>query len=413
MKPIFTIDSTSNKLSWTKLDNGSYRAYITLGVANLPLEYVDSKGVKHVETITEDELFNEDSLKSAYGLPLTIFHPKNGIFDNNAEQNLVGATLESFLRQDSALLMPATIIDKRAIALIDSIIQDGNDSYTEISPGYFAYKELNADTNVLEQKQRRYDHAAILPVGHGRGGQKIVLRLDSNTVISTNFSTSNEIVTQDNEYFTETTETENTIMTVRKVTYQSKDYQIDAIDKDGKFFLSESQVDSILKDAAITTDSYKTNLKEVNQKLEETNGKVAALQITVDSKSDMITIDEASKIIGESIELWQIVEPIFKTDSKDFKPDYSLTPVQIKELYLKKFHPTVQCDSAAYIQGAWSVIEPTLANKVKSTASDKVKAQLDSLVNTTTENLNNDSAEEDPVEAANKRVIERMTNAHK
>lgn len=389
---LFRIDSNNKKLQWRKLDNGSYHSYLTLGVAGLPLEYRDFNGNKYIETITEDELFNEDSLVSAYGLPITLNHPKLGTYNQNKENILVGSTLESYLRQDGALLMPAVITDKRAIALIDSIIESEEKLQAEISPGYWlSDRKFNKDENVFYQIGRIYDHTALLNVGQGRGGQKIVLRTDSNTSVSTSLLTENTVSTYESEYGIETIENEVITMTTRKISYQEKDYELSAIQQDGKDYVALSDVQNLLTDSNIRIDSKTKNLKS---ELDNANGQLAAVKIQLDAKAEMITLDQASEIISESIELWQKVEPIFKQDNKEFKPDYSLTPVQIKEVYIKKFHPSINLDgqSEIFINGVWSGIN--LDSQVKFNASNKVQSQLEALKATNIQTDSNNSDDE-------------------
>ncbi|BAY20806.1 hypothetical protein NIES2100_05500 [Calothrix sp. NIES-2100] len=404
---LFRIDSNNKKLEWQKLDNGSYKAYVTLGIADLPLEYQDISGNKYIETITENELFNDDSLLTAHGLPITFNHPKFGIYNQNAENILVGSTLETYLRQDKALLMPAIITDKRAIALIDNVLENNQNIFVELSPGYWLKdKQFNKDSNVWEQINRTYDHLALLNPGEGRGGQKIILRTDSNISLCTSLVTENTIESYESDYGIQTIETEIATMTTRKISYQEKDYEVPVLQQDGKDYVAFSEVQALLTDSNLRIDSKQKNLKS---EIDSANGKLAALQIQLDSKAEMITLDQASGIISESIELWQKVEPIFKADSKDFKPDYSLNPTQIKELYIKKFHPSINLDnqSAVFVDGVWSGISPGIVNQVKDNASNKVQAQLDSLKSANT--VQTDSAD-DEIEKAYRELESRVSS---
>ena len=115
MKKRLRLDRQNQKLEWQKLGNGHYQCHLTLGVANLPLIYADDYGNETVETIEADELFNDDSIITAYGLPICLDHPANGLYNQNAENSLIGHTLETFTRQDNTLLVTATITDKREV----------------------------------------------------------------------------------------------------------------------------------------------------------------------------------------------------------------------------------------------------------------------------------------------------------
>jgi hypothetical protein len=397
MSQLFRIDSEKQKLNWEKLDNGTYRAFITLGVADLPLHYIDALGNKHTEIIEEEDLFNEDSLKTAYGLPICLNHPKFGTYNQNAENILVGHTLETFLKQDSALLMTATITDKRGIDLIDSMIDQGE--YAEISPGYWVEELIKKDSNVYCQKKRKYDHLALLSAGEGRGGQKIVLRTDSNvsTCVSTVLETC--IDTYENDYETVTTETVTEVIpktvNMKKVLFQGKEFEV-------------------VEDLAIALDSATVQLDSITKERDSALGQLEATKIQLDSKKELITLDAASQFVKESIELWRKVEPVFKADSKDFEADYSLKPVQIKELYIKKFHPAINLDgkSAEFIDGIWLGISDSIQGKLNVDAVDKVKNQLEQL---NAAEVRNDAAnpEIDPVEKARQEQNSRILNANK
>ena len=437
---IYRLDAKTQKLNWEKLDNGAYRAFITLGVADLPLEYVDFKGNKHTETITADELFNADSLASAYGLPICLSHPKNGIYANNQEGVLVGHTLESFINQDNKLLMPCVIDDHRGIKLIDSMIEKG--TYAEVSPGYFVTKLKKDSNDQYKQIGRKYDHIALLEAGEGRGGQAVVLRTDSNSInldmaVSTSLNTCVEQITTTYEDDTTTVqkncvetsintedygdkvhteEIETITQKTMKFKWQDKEYsEMSELATDANRYLDSK--DSRIKELETELHSSKSELTAKTKELESANGRLDALQIQLDSKQDLITLDAANARVKECIELWEKVTPIFKQDNKEFTPDYSLSPTEIKQVYITQYQPKINLDgkSEEYVNAVWDTIsvnlDSILAEKIRTDAKDKVQSQLSQLQQA--EALNTDSTDMDETAKALAEMNGRILTAHK
>ena len=440
MSVIYRLDNNkSQKLNWEKLDNGAYRAFITLGVADMSLEYVDFKGNKHTETITSDELFKADSLSSAYGLPICLAHPKKGIYANNQEGVLIGHTLESFINQDNKLLMPCVIDDHRGIKLIDSMIEKG--TYAEVSPGYFVEKLKQDNNNQYLQIGRRYDHIALLESGEGRGGQAVVLRTDSNInldmAVSTSLNTCVEQVTTSYEDDTTTVQKNCVETSVNTEEYGETVYteEIEVItQKTMKISWKDKEYtepSALVADANIMLDSKENRIQELETELanskaiataktkdlEAANGRLDALQIQLDSKTNLITLDAANSRVKECIGLWDKVVPIFKQDNKDFQPDYSLSPTEIKQVYITQYQPKIKLDgkSEEYVNAVWDTIsvnlDTLLADKIRTDAKDKVQNQLTQLQ--TAEILNNDSLEVDETAKALAELNARVLSAHK
>lgn len=394
MKKRLIIDSKKPliKHPWVKLDNGSYRTHITLGSADLLNEYADQNGNKHYETIRKDDLFNEDSLKTAYGMPVTIGHPRNKLFNQNAEGLMVGTTLESFINADGDLLMPCTILDKQGIQLIDQIISDGGELLPEVSPVYWSEKRLANSDNVLipdhitldsntpiyEQYDRSYDSIGFNFPGWGRGGQHITLRLDSNEFISTEYN--HTIYTYENEEYIDKTETITETTTknsyIMKIKIAGSEYPVEMVNNSIDLDSLNNLVTEI--DKKVTADQ-----KSLSDQIADKKGEIAALKINLDSKNDLISRDEAATMIAESIALWEVVLPVLKADNKDFAPDYSLSPEQIKQLYIEKYHPNsgLNLDSSSEVNGFWRAIAPTIVQKPSDIATDRVRNQLNSLQN--------------------------------
>lgn len=101
---LLRIDSKPIKYEWEQLSNGIVRAFGVLGKANLPLDYYQWDGSefkKRTETIELEQLFNEDSLQTAWGMPVTLGHTPGGLFNANSDNLMIGSCLQEF-RKDEA-----------------------------------------------------------------------------------------------------------------------------------------------------------------------------------------------------------------------------------------------------------------------------------------------------------------------
>ena len=321
--------------------------------------------------------------------------------------------------------MPVVVDDRRGIELIDRMIENGE--YAEVSPGYWVEsleKSDSSDTTFF-QKKRSYDHLALLKSGEGRGGQNIVLRTDSN-LLNIDIAVSKKAITLDNERIISTSEeTEiQTSVTTEECCDGSGTYKIEetcieqtmtTITFLDKILEVTEEVASVLNSAAIQIDAKDKALVELQKQFDTASGQLAASKIQLDSNKNLLTLDEAGQFIKESIELWQKVEPSFKSDSKDFAPDYSLKPEEIKELYIRKFHPSIQLDgkSSDFIQGIWSMIESNVGQQIKTdSVSDKVRNQLENLTATEIKNDSSISESNDAL-VARKNQFDRILKANK
>lgn len=143
------------------------------------------------EHVPADTLFNQDSMESLRGVPVTVLHPDIPVTPENYQQFAVGTVL-SVNRVDDALQVELSIADADAI----KSIQQGA---IELSCGYNVDVEGTSGTfNFIEfdstQRSRRYNHIALVP--KARAGATCKLQLDigqpnmqnvilpNNTVIS-------------------------------------------------------------------------------------------------------------------------------------------------------------------------------------------------------------------------------------
>lgn len=130
---------------------GYLKLWMIAGVPDKVLDYGDRK-----EVINRDSLFNQESLNSVVGKPITLNHPPVAVISDNIRQYYRGVALQTMDADENGnLVIPAIIHDSE---IIQGIL---NRKYKYVSSAYSASKELNAD-GILEQSNRHYNHFAVL-----------------------------------------------------------------------------------------------------------------------------------------------------------------------------------------------------------------------------------------------------------
>ncbi|NER98442.1 MAG: DUF2213 domain-containing protein, partial [Symploca sp. SIO1B1] len=177
---LFRLDKF-DPLPWEKLSDGRYWTHVVLGQVGKPLKYysLDENGklIERTEVVTEEGLFNDDSVRSIAGLPMVLAHPKQRKFNLNREGLRVGTLLNRIAREDGKLLVEAIIDDYRGVAVIERILATGK--LPEASSGYGLKNLTQREDGIWEQFRGDYDHiAAPLEPGSGRAGEGVGLRFD-------------------------------------------------------------------------------------------------------------------------------------------------------------------------------------------------------------------------------------------
>jgi len=129
-----------------------------------------------------EDVFNEDSMNSFVGKPVTFTHPKEGVDVNNWKRHEVGTILK-FDKEPGDVYTTGEIIikDKGVIEYIEKRRAKNLD--VQMSCGYKANVEdkcgeWDGDKYDGIQRDIRGNHVAI--VSQGRAGQEVAMRLDEN-----------------------------------------------------------------------------------------------------------------------------------------------------------------------------------------------------------------------------------------
>lgn len=149
-------------------NDGYLRAYMRIAKADHALKYRNPLGATKTEIITEQELFNKDSLDSFMMLPITNEHPPMKVSAENYRQYGRGATGQTLIREVTPIgTFLGTIATIHDGELVNAIVSG---EIPGVSPGY-AVKVRNRSDGVDEQFDRRGNHVAA--VRNPRGGADV------------------------------------------------------------------------------------------------------------------------------------------------------------------------------------------------------------------------------------------------
>lgn len=390
---------SKQKLNWRRTERG-YTAFVSLGVADLPLEYLrfDGKQLQKVtEIIDEQELFHKDSLETAFALPITLNHPKSGLFSQNADGLQVGTLLQEYRQDDKSLLVLAQVHDKRGVDLIDRAI--AQQKKAEVSPGYHIDR-LERSGNVFRQISRRYDHLALLEPGLGRGGADVCFRTDA-------IDLEPETAVSPTLFLFHTDSIDNPINKEKNTLYVLRLDSREFKTEDQELFNSVQALQSRADAADAAKATAEATVASLTGELEGTKAKLTEAE---NARLDSSALNQEIQL---RLDTWAIVEPALRKDSKDFQRDNSLTVDEIRIAYLQKVAPDTlkRLDSAdpnysVFVAGLWEALKP----QQRSDAADAVDATTSEL-----EEIDNFQRTDsiDPGTDARKQAIAKLENAYK
>lgn len=177
MKKDYRIDK-GGRITSKVDDNGYLRIDGVVAHVGI-LEYMDDDGTVIREFVPEETLFDEDSLKSLAGAPVTLQHPPVMVTPSNYKEYSQGSVNGMPKRDGDNLVASMLVIGNEALHAVEY------DGVSELSPGY----SVDLDETPGEwqgqkydrvQRNRRYNHQAI--VDAARGGSVCSLRFDGANV---------------------------------------------------------------------------------------------------------------------------------------------------------------------------------------------------------------------------------------
>lgn len=145
------------------------------------LSYRQADGSIVRELVPPEELFQKDSMESLAMKPVTNNHPLSLLDSESAQAHTVGMTGENVKKDSDKFLEVLTVITD------SKTIKDADGGKVEVSPGYVCELEwtpgkFDGQEYDAIQRNRRYNHLAI--VKKGRNGPEVKLRLDADDGVS-------------------------------------------------------------------------------------------------------------------------------------------------------------------------------------------------------------------------------------
>ena len=169
-------------------DNGYLRITGIAAKAGILTYLLPDGGIRR-EYVPTETLFNEDSLASLIGAPVTVEHP-SGVLTPETSSSHSRGSVPSADPDGTRLKVGVVVTGKDAI----DAVQAGKE---QLSPGYraeldFTPGEYEGQHYDAVQTKRIYNHLAI--VGSARGGSECRLNLDGfNAAVEVNQPTTNEV----------------------------------------------------------------------------------------------------------------------------------------------------------------------------------------------------------------------------
>jgi hypothetical protein len=143
------------------------------------LEYRNSDGSIRREYRPPSEVFHADSLASLAGAPVTIGHPDDFVSPDSWNTLSKGHVGESVVPESNFVKATMNIQSRDAVdSVLKGQLRELSSAYTltlDETPGVTPEGERYDAV----QRDIRYNHVALLPVGAGRAGSEVRLRMDS------------------------------------------------------------------------------------------------------------------------------------------------------------------------------------------------------------------------------------------
>lgn len=374
MSPEFRADSLPTKLAWEKTAHG-YVAFATLAKLGHPLNYEETGKTRQEYLAT----FSEDSISSVRGMPICLAHPESVTYQGNKSGVGIGHFLQELLITDSGeFLAPVSVTDQRGIDLIDKCLANGQNP--EISPAYWVESVRSDGKGGYEQIRGRYDHAALLLPGQGRGGSSIVLRLDGNNA------------TNESVRF-------------------GRDQSIKGVEMSTSLNPTETAVATTTSASIVDTETIATLQKKIDTLTGENAGLTAKLtamgetHLSLDSITEKIkTLAIIGKINLDSIDFKVSATDLKKQHIASLNPTLDLTGKS--DDYISGVFESLTGISAATITGDATAGQNVINSDAASTSAAAIATAKGQLAGT-----RSDSITTDPIELAKQRRLAQIESA--
>lgn len=350
--------------------------------------YRKSDGSVVRELRPKEEVFNEDSLKSILGKPITNDHPTVGsVNSQNAKLLSVGFTGDSVEEDEGTYVrVPLTITDEETI-------QEIINGKRQISCGYQCLvedKSGEAEGERFDSVQTgiRYNHVAI--VDKGRAGPNVRIDGEDAVLVDGEDQKESKIKKEDHMELTKVMLGEKEVQVAKEDAAIVSDFVKEIEVKDDSAKSHEDEIKSLKEDAAHS----EKQMEKKDSKIKELEKKVDSLEEA--AKSFDSRVIEASK---ERAALIKVANDNLEEEVLE-KLD-SMTSIEIKKAIVESRTNELKLDDASdeFINAAYQTALHVKEDKAPSIGEAIVGSRAD-------------SADKNDADDARAKMIERQKKAH-
>lgn len=326
--------------------------------------YQLSDGSIRRELVTEDELFNEDSMKTLTLKPVTNGHPPEKLIQlRHVKKRSIGTVGETKPNEN--------YLDATFVINTDDGVKSVNDGRVQLSPGYTCDVVMTPGTWNNEhydavQKNRKYNHLAICD--SARGGEELSLRFDSLDEKLDGLEIDNTVLEIDDN--------NNNLKGDKMANENLVTHRIDGADHPcapeiiSHIARQDEKLDSLGKEYGDYKEKSTSEIKELTEKFDSKEKEYQKLQAEKDSlqeKLDGFEKRDISKEIQDGIKQRRKVEKIAEI-LKVEKIDEFENDIDLKKAIILKTNKDLKLDEKAetYIDTRFEIICEDLEKKGKN-----------------------------------------------
>lgn len=166
MNQIYRIDNTGQIKEFRETPEGFLDLHMSFSRVG-SLVYQRRDGTLEAEHLTQEQLFNEQSLSTVTGKPIPLGHPIEGMVNKeNVRRHTRGTTGTRIIKDTPFAVIVGTIHDGELIEIVKS------GKAKEISAGY-SCNVVKGDDGKLYQQNRVYNHLAVVEAGRAGSGVRV------------------------------------------------------------------------------------------------------------------------------------------------------------------------------------------------------------------------------------------------
>lgn len=321
-----------------ELPDGSLRVDAAPTRAGI-LEYSDGEGRTWNEYVPPEEAFAPESLASLRGVTVTHGHPAGLVTSENWSELAKGHVGDDVRRAGGLVATSLVVRDAKAVAAVKA------HELVELSAGYECDIDPTPGTSPegvrydAVQRNRRYNHVALLPPGTGRAGPACALRIDGKNVPVARPAAAGV-------QRSDATTTAPAVPAQRspmKIKVRGREYRADDA---GEMKQAQDAVEELEKKDAESSDKH----AELMAKITELMALVATLKAAADADTKAAGEPAAPGDGDDAMapEVYDSITRVRAVGARVLGADYKMDgqkPSQIKRAVLAKLAPTVKLDA--------------------------------------------------------------------